>query len=249
MGAVLVVLGAICALYGLSVFVLSSATGTWFFLVWFVLAAALAFAGWAVHVGLWKGLPVLARRLIALLACALLACLVVTQALVVSCFDDRGEPDLDYIVVLGAQVREDGPSPVLRYRLDAAYDYLVANPGTMCIVSGGKGPGEPCCEADGMAEYLIERGIPESRIIRERQATNTVGNIRLSLGLLDAENDRVGIVTNNFHVFRGVTLARANGMRHACGIAAYSTPFYLPHNMLRETLGIAKDLLMGNLTP
>ena len=248
MAAVLVVLGALCALYGLCVFVLSSATGTWFFLVWFALAALLAFAGWAVHAGLWKGLPVLARRLVALLACALVACLVITQALVISCFDDRGEPGLDYIVVLGAQVREGGPSPVLRWRLDAAYDYLMANPDTLCIVSGGMGPGEPCCEADGMADYLIARGIPEGRIIRERQASNTAENIRYSMALLDPENDHVGIVTNNFHVFRGVTLARAGGMRHACGIAAYSTPFYLPHNMLRETLGIMKDLLLGNLT-
>ena len=40
----------------------------------------------------------------------------------------KGSQDLDYIIVLGAQVREDGPSVVLKYRLDAAVDYLNGNP-------------------------------------------------------------------------------------------------------------------------
>ena len=39
--------------------------------------------------------------------------------------DGRG--GLDYIIVLGAQVRKDGPSPVLKYRLDKAVEYLYEN--------------------------------------------------------------------------------------------------------------------------
>lgn len=50
---------------------------------------------------------------------------------------------LDYVVVLGAQVRKSGPSKALRYRLDTAADYLRNSPDTICIVSGGKGANEP----------------------------------------------------------------------------------------------------------
>lgn len=42
----------------------------------------------------------------------------------VSHFDDDGGDDLDYIIVLGAQVYKSGPSSVLKYRLDKAAEYL-----------------------------------------------------------------------------------------------------------------------------
>ena len=74
-------------------------------------------------------------------------------------FSAKGNQNLDYIIVLGAQVREDGPSAVPKYRLDAAIDYLNENPNTVCIVSGGQGANEPFSEAKGMAEYLLDKGI------------------------------------------------------------------------------------------
>ena len=67
------------------------------------------------------------------------------------------------------------------------------------------------------------------------------------MAFLDAENDRVGIVTNDFHVFRATGIARKAGIRHVFGIAAYSVPWYQPNNMLREGLGILKDYAVGNL--
>ncbi len=38
-----------------------------------------------------------------------------------------GPDNLDYIIVLGAQVYKNGPSPVLKFRLDKAYEYLLQN--------------------------------------------------------------------------------------------------------------------------
>lgn len=174
--------------------------------------------------------------------------LVYAQCLALSQINAQGEPDLDYVVVLGAQIYDDGsPSPVLRYRLEAALSYLEENPKTICIVSGGQGPNEPYPEADGMAAYLERQGVAAERIIRERQSVNTLQNITFSQQLMTSSDDRVGIVTNNFHVYRAVRIARKAGLTNACGIAGYSTPYYLPNNLLRETLGIIKDYLVGNL--
>ena len=50
--------------------------------------------------------------------------------------DARGR---EYILVLGARVREDGASRVLRYRLERAVHFLKEHPGTTAIVSGGRG--------------------------------------------------------------------------------------------------------------
>ena len=106
-------------------------------------------------------------------------------------------PDTDVIIVLGAQVRENGPSVVLRYRLDTAADYLRDNPSTICIVSGGQGYNEPVSEAVAMRDYLVARGIDETRIRMESASKNTVENMEFSKVFFDPAADSVGIVTNN----------------------------------------------------
>lgn len=245
MALVLCILGIVCVAYGASVMMLWS--GTWFFAVWYAIGALFMLAAFAVHAGWWDAAPLAVRRSVQVVSALVVAVIVVTQACALSSFGAHGEDDLDYVVVLGAQVSNDRPSAVLRYRLDAAYDYLQENPDTSCIVSGGQGPNEPVPEAQVMASYLRQRGIEPERILIEDQSLNTCQNIRNSMQFFDAETARVGVVTNDFHVFRGVHIARKQGVEHVCGIAAKSTPWYLPNNLLRETLGITKDFVKGNL--
>ena len=248
MAIILAIAGIACAGYGVAVLMVNS--GTPFFAVWFGLAALFLLAAWAVHAGWWAAAPAAVRRAVLAVVGVAAVWLIATQALALSAFgahgDDAGD-DLDFVIVLGAQVRETGPSAVLQYRLDTAAEYLAAHPGTRCIVSGGQGPNESEPEAHAMARYLESCGIDGERIIVEDRALNTDQNIRNSMAYLDAERDRVGIVTNDFHVFRGVALARKRGIANAVGIAAPSNPFYLPNNLLRESFGITKDFLAGNL--
>ena len=148
---------------------------------------------------------------------------------------------------MGAQVREDGPSAVLKYRLDAAADYLQENENTLCIVTGGKGEGEPSTEGDGMRKYLLQQGIAPERIIVEDRARNTVQNIQFSSQLMTSPDAPTALVTNNFHVTRAMALARKQGLTDIYAIAAPSDPLYLPNNMFREFFGLTKDFLLGNL--
>ncbi|MBQ1750342.1 MAG: YdcF family protein, partial [Lachnospiraceae bacterium] len=76
---------------------------------------------------------------------------------------------------------------------------------------------------------------------------NTKENIQNSSQLLDKSKDRVGIVTNNFHVYRGLSIAKKQGYAHAYGVSVSSSAPYLINNMLREGLGILKDFAVGNL--
>lgn len=245
MGIALIVIGVACILYGVLVMLVRS--GTWFFAFWYMLGAIVLAAAWVVISGRWDALPALVRHIVVGVTAVLLAVFVFTHVLIMQDFHDKGEPGLDYLIVLGAQVRSDGPSPVLRYRLDAACDYLQENEGTICIVSGGQGPNEHTAEANVMADYLVGRGIDPARIIREDRSRNTNQNIDFSMAFFDPQRDRIGIVTNNFHVFRGLKLARKEGLAHVCGIAAESNPLYLPNNMMRESLGIVKDFVAGNM--
>ncbi len=236
----LVIPAVISMIYG--ILVLRTGSGTGFFLVWFALGAGFLFLSYALHAHLLQRLPLPAR---AALCTALFVCLALFAAIegmILRHFSDVPEKNLDYLIVLGAQVRETGPSVVLRYRLDAAYDYLSENPDTLCIVSGGQGYNEPFPESEGMKRYLVWRGIAGDRILMESASMNTRENMLFSMALFDPAADRVGIVTNDFHVFRALMLAEKAGITHVCAIPADSSPIFLPNNLLREFLGVLKDL-------
>ena len=239
------IIGILCILYGIMVLMIRS--GTTFFVVWFALGAYFLLLGFLVHNHLLEKLPKILRTLLLIAICAGILVLAVCEGFVLRGFGSRAPAGLDYLIVLGAQVREDGPSAVLKYRLDAAAQYLQENNSTVCIVTGGKGAAEPFPEGQGMKDYLVKSGIPEDRIIVDDRALNTVQNIQYSMALMSSPNAPTAIVTNNFHVTRGLALARGQGLTDVYAIAAPSDPLFLPNNMLREFFGLTKDFLLGNL--
>ncbi|MFR0558149.1 YdcF family protein [Pseudoscardovia radai] len=231
-------------------------TGTSFWLFWVALALALGVWAAAIWFHWWRALPNAARIPIGIVLCVALCSFGMSQAAIVSHMRDEGNRNLDYIIVLGAQVYQGSPSLVLRYRLDKAAEYLRANPGTTCIVSGGQGPNEPYAEARGMADYLEhDAGIDASRIIEEPDSSTTVENLRNSRAIIDSANNTgsstsstvsepsIGIVTNDFHVFRSLQIAHDQGYTDVRGIAAGSPRDMLLNNMVRESFAEAKYLI------
>lgn len=238
------IVGILCVLYCLAL-AITGGTGTWFFLIWGIMG--IAFILWGIFRGrIWHVMPHWLNITAGTLFLLMLAVFLFTEGCIISGFSKNTDKELDYIVVLGAQLKTTGPSRVLQYRLDTAYEYLTAHPDTKAIVSGGQGSNEPASEAQGMYDYLVKRGIESGRIVLEDKSVNTEQNIRFSKEFLQADADKVGIVSNNFHVFRAVKLAKAAGYRNVVGIAAPATAFYLPNNMLREFFGVVKDFLMGH---
>lgn len=157
------------------------------------------------------------------------------------------ESGLDYVIVLGAQVRGTSPSRALRRRLDRATEYARENPDTLLILSGGQGPDEGISEAECMRRYLTEKGIPEERLLLEDKSTSTRENLSFSAELLDRERDSVGLVTNNFHICRSLMVARGQGYLQVSGIPASADPVMQPHNILREICGVFAENIQGRL--
>ncbi len=238
-------IGILCVLYGILVFLIRS--GTMFFAVWLALGGCFLLAGWLAQVRFFDKVPKALRTVFLVAVIAGLLVFAACEGFVVRGFGSRAPAGLDYVIVLGAQVRKDGPSVVLRYRLDAAAEYLKENPECVCIVTGGKGAGEPVTEGAAMKEYLIEKGIDAARIIAEEQATNTVQNIQFSMRLMSSKDAPTALVTNNFHVSRAMALARGQGLTNVYAIAAPSDPLFLVNNAFREFFGLVKDFLTGNL--
>lgn len=144
-------------------------------------------------------------------------------------------------------MKTSGPSKALQYRLDAAFEYLENNPDTRVIVSGGQGADEHISEAQGMYDYLVDKGISPERIIMEDRSRNTFQNLTFSAEYLDREKNSVAVVSNDFHVFRAVKIARKAGYSNVYGLAARGEPFLKYNNMMREFFGVVKDFLVGNM--
>lgn len=234
-----------CLVYCAVVFMIRS--GSRFYLVWAFGGVCLFGMAFLLYFGLWDRIPLVFRRIFGIMVLVGAVLFVIVEGCIISRFHDKGKDNLDYIIVLGAQMKPAGPSAVLRFRLDAAYDYLDRNADTICVVSGGQGSNEPCTEAEGMYRYLTDKGIAPERILLEDRSTDTAENIAFSRDLIGRTDVSVGIVTNNFHVFRGVHLARAAGFKDVCGISARSNVYFQLNNMVREFFGIMKDLACGNL--
>lgn len=244
MSGLCILAAAFCFIYCAVVALLRS--GSRFYLVWAAGGIFLILLAGMLHFGWWDKAPACLRRIFCLLMIAGIVLFVIVEGCILSRYHDQGRADLDYIIVLGAQMKEKGPSAVLKFRLDKAYEYLTANEDTVCIVSGGQGRNEPCSEAEGMYQYLTGRGIGPERIMKEDQSTDTSENIAYSAALIGDLSSSVGIVTNNFHVFRGVHLAKAAGFQDVCGIAARSNVYFQLNNMVREFFGVLKDFAFGN---
>ena len=146
---------------------------------------------------------------------------------------------LDYIIVLGAQIRGTVITGTLRRRLDKALAYMQKNEETICIVTGGQGRGEAVAEAKAMADYLTGCGIAEERILLENQSTSTYENLANSFELLDHDDkDRVGIVTNNFHMYRSLKYAKMVGFQKVYAITAGCDVVLFLNYMVREFFAV-----------
>ena len=166
------VAAVVCLVYYV-IIVLYAGFSTSFSWIWLAGAALLAMTGWGSHeyrlhprkFPLW--VPVAGSTILG----ASLAVFVVVEILVFMGAASSDEQNLDYVIVLGAKVKEEGISKSLKARLDKAIEYSQDNPGTVLILSGGQGPDEPVSEAKAMFEYLSYNGVPKDKMVLETFST------------------------------------------------------------------------------
>ncbi len=189
------------------------------------------------------------RRIFTVILCIGILVVGVTEVFIIEAsFGDPEEP-CDYVVVLGAMVRDYGPSPSLQDRIDAAYHYLTANPEVIAIVSGGQGKDEPVSEAKCMYDALTQMGIDPQRIWMEDKATSTWENIRFTLDLVQEKTGirptKLGIISSEYHLLRASMFADAAGIESE-GIPAETSVFTQKINhFMREVAGIWHYIILG----
>ena len=153
-------------------------------------------------------------------------------------FPVRKEPDA--IIILGSGLIGDKVPPLLAQRLEkgkSIYEQFEGRPNL--IVSGGQGSDELIAEAEAMAIYLMEHGVPEDAILIENRSRTTFENLTFSKHILEEEElgKRVLVVTNSFHALRaGVFMRRLKIPGRSIG--SRTAFYYLPSAWIRETFGL-----------
>lgn len=130
--------------------------------------------------------------------------------------------DCDYLMVLGGNViGADIPSPQLLERMKAAVEYLKENTGCLIIPCGGCfRPAQKKSEAAIIAQYLVEQGIDENRIILEDKSTTTFENFEFALDIIKAHSGkelsetRVAFLSSDYHIFRAAEIAKISGLEN-----------------------------------
>lgn len=139
---------------------------------------------------------------------------------------------LDYIVVLGAGLMGKQVTPLLASRINRGIEIYKKNPGSKIIMSGGQGPGEDIPEGEAMARYALDEGIPKEDIIIENKSRTTNENIAFSRKLM-TEDSRFCIVTNSYHVYRALILAKRQGVK-CIGYGAKTKWYFTLNAFVRE---------------
>lgn len=158
---------------------------------------------------------------------------------------EADEPEnADVIIILGAGVWENGPSPALQARTKHAAEILKEGYAKQVILSGGLGD-HPPSEAEAMQKILLELGVSQEQIFLEDQATNTEENIKYSKKIMDQQGWKTAlIVSDTFHLKRALFIAKDQGIE-AYGGPAKNSVLYLNKSLrvtytLREVAAITK---------
>lgn len=148
----------------------------------------------------------------------------------------------DVGIVLGAALWNDKPSPGLRERLDHAFALYEHGKYPRLIVSGGlDGNSSKLTEAEGMKNYLVEKGVPAESIFLENEARSTYENLLFSRKIMEQNGWRSAvIVTHHYHGARAKDIAAFIGMREADVDTADSRVMNMTWHNARETLAFTK---------
>jgi uncharacterized SAM-binding protein YcdF (DUF218 family) len=119
----------------------------------------------------------------------------------------------DAIIVFGAAEYDGRPSPVFRARLDHANDLFRKGLAPVVITTGGAALDPNFSEGGVGRDYLMRKGIPESALIAETQASDTAESAERVAVIMRTNHMKSCVaVSDAYHVFRIQRMLEREGL-------------------------------------
>ena len=148
--------------------------------------------------------------------------------------------NIDCIIVLGAGVWGESPSPMLQDRLLESIDLYKKGVSSKIIMSGDHGR-EEYDEVNVMKQYAIDNGVPSEDIFMDHAGFSSYDSIYRAKEIFGAK--KIIIVTQKYHLYRALHIANSLGLE-AYGVGAdprqYAGAMY---REIREILARNKDFV------
>ena len=148
--------------------------------------------------------------------------------------------DIDCIVVLGAGIWGDKPSPMLEDRLLQAIDLYQNNVSSKIIMSGDHGK-QDYDKENTMKNFAIDKGVPSESIFMDHAGFSSYESIYSAKEIFGAK--KIVIVTQKYHLYRALYIANQLGIE-AYGVGADPRQYVgATYRELREILARNKDFI------
>ncbi len=159
---------------------------------------------------------------------------------------DEVADSCDSVIIPGSPVYRDEPKPILKDRLDCGIE-LIENGKAKTILMTGDGGGKYYNEIIVMVNYAEKNGVPEDAILIDETGYSTYESIYNMKQ--DRDFDKVIIVTQRYHMYRAIFIARRMGI-DAYGVACDNNEYgYVFYRHSREILARVKDFALAILKP
>ena len=163
-----------------------------------------------------------------------------TKNQIISVEESSNLEDIDCIIILGAGIWGDKPSPMLEDRLLQGI-YLYNNYVSTKIIMSGDHGREEYDEVNIMKEFAIEKGVPSENIFMDHAGFSTYESIYRAKEIFEA--DKIVIVTQKYHLYRALHIANSLGIE-AYGVGADPRQYVgAMYRELREILARNKDFV------
>lgn len=165
---------------------------------------------------------------------------------VISLYDAVNLSDVDCVLILGAGLKNGGPSDMLQERLDKGINLYKENNDFVLLMSGDHAR-KDYDEVNVMKRYAVLNGVPTSKVYMDHAGLSTYDSVKRAKDIFGAK--RVIIVTQGYHLSRALYIAASLGLE-AYGIDA-TEKTYPGQSMreVREVLARNKDFVMSLVKP
>ena len=154
--------------------------------------------------------------------------------------------DIDCIIVLGAGVWGENPSPMLEDRLLEGIKLYESNVAPKIIMTGDHGR-EEYDEVNVMKKFAMDKGVPSGDVFMDHAGFSTYESLYRAKEIFEA--DKVVIVTQEYHLYRALHIANELGIE-AYGVASDPRQYVgAAYREIREILARNKDFVQCILKP